>query len=78
MNPQINAIDFNERPFIDIWEVTQACDLACVHCRASEQPDPRSLIEVRGLPLIHDKTVGTGAQLLMAQEYPMTGPPARF
>jgi hypothetical protein len=30
MNPQINAIDFNERPFIAIWEVTQACDLACV------------------------------------------------
>ena len=39
MNPQINAIDFNERPFIAIWEVTQACDLACVHCRASAQPD---------------------------------------
>jgi MoaA/NifB/PqqE/SkfB family radical SAM enzyme len=30
-------IDFNERPFIVIWEVTQACDLACVHCRASAQ-----------------------------------------
>jgi len=33
MNPQINTIDFDERPFIAIWEVTQACDLACVHCR---------------------------------------------
>jgi radical SAM protein len=31
-------LDFNERPFIVIWEVTQACDLACVHCRASAQP----------------------------------------
>ena len=30
--------DFNERPFIAIWEATQACDLACVHCRASAQP----------------------------------------
>jgi radical SAM protein len=39
MNPQINTVDFNERPFIAIWEVTQACDLACVHCRASAQPD---------------------------------------
>ena len=29
MNAQINAIDFNERPFIAIWEVTQACDLLC-------------------------------------------------
>jgi radical SAM protein len=32
------GIDFNERPFIVIWEATQACDLACVHCRASAQP----------------------------------------
>jgi MoaA/NifB/PqqE/SkfB family radical SAM enzyme len=37
MNPQMSAIDFNELPFIAIWEVTQACDLACVHCRASAQ-----------------------------------------
>ena len=43
MNPQINMIDFNERPFIAIWEVTQACDLACVHCRASAQPDRNPL-----------------------------------
>lgn len=32
------AIDFDERPFLVIWEATQACDLACVHCRASAQP----------------------------------------
>jgi AdoMet-dependent heme synthase len=31
-------IDFSERPYIVIWEVTQACDLACVHCRACAQP----------------------------------------
>lgn len=31
-------IDFNERPFIAIWETTQACDLVCVHCRACAQP----------------------------------------
>lgn len=30
--------DLNEQPFIVIWETTQACDLACVHCRASAQP----------------------------------------
>ena len=33
-----HKVDFNERPFIAIWEATQACDLACVHCRASAQP----------------------------------------
>jgi AdoMet-dependent heme synthase len=31
-------LDFNERPYIVIWETTQACDLACVHCRACAQP----------------------------------------
>lgn len=30
--------DFNERPYIAIWETTQACDLACIHCRACAQP----------------------------------------
>jgi AdoMet-dependent heme synthase len=37
--------DFNERPFIVIWETTQACDLACVHCRACAQP-LRSTLEL--------------------------------
>ena len=31
-------LDFNDRPYIVIWETTQACDLACVHCRACAQP----------------------------------------
>jgi len=38
-------IDFNDRPFIVIWETTQACDLACVHCRACAQPS-RSALEL--------------------------------
>ncbi len=35
----------NERPFMIIWETTQACDLACRHCRAEAQPllHPNSL-----------------------------------
>lgn len=54
MNPQIQTVDFTERPFIAIWEVTQACDLACVHCRASAQPDrhPEELTTVEGMQLI--------------------------
>jgi radical SAM protein len=54
MNPRINAIDFNQQPFIAIWEVTQACDLACVHCRASAQPErhPMELSTVEGKQLI--------------------------
>ena len=37
--------NFGERPFIAIWEVTQACDLVCVHCRACAQPS-RSPLEL--------------------------------
>lgn len=54
MNREINTIDFDERPFIAIWETTQACDLACVHCRASARPDrhPMELTTAEGKQLI--------------------------
>jgi len=42
------AFDVNHRPFLVIWEVTRACDLACVHCRASAVPS-RNPFEVTGL-----------------------------
>ncbi|UWZ84816.1 TIGR04053 family radical SAM/SPASM domain-containing protein [Occallatibacter riparius] len=55
MNPLVNTVDFNQRPFIAIWEVTQACDLACVHCRASAQPErhPMELSTYEGKQLIN-------------------------
>jgi radical SAM protein len=31
--------DLNERPFMIIWETTNACDLACRHCRAKAIPE---------------------------------------
>lgn len=54
MNPQIHTVDFSQRPFIAIWEVTQACDLACVHCRASALPHrhPMELSTAEGRSLI--------------------------
>lgn len=33
------ATPFDHHPMLAIWELTQACDLACVHCRASATPD---------------------------------------
>ncbi|WP_214779221.1 TIGR04053 family radical SAM/SPASM domain-containing protein [Exiguobacterium sp. s22] len=30
-------IDYQKNPFIVIWEVTRACALSCVHCRAEAQ-----------------------------------------
>ncbi len=36
--PDPRSIDTGERPFVLIWEVTQACELACEHCRANARP----------------------------------------
>src|SRR5262245_41671415 len=46
--------DFNQAPFLVIWEVTRACALACVHCRADAIPcrDPRELKTEDGFRLI--------------------------
>lgn len=54
MDPHDKHPDFNECPYIVIWEVTQACDLACVHCRACAQParNPLELSTEEGKRLI--------------------------
>ncbi|KIL41698.1 Fe-S oxidoreductase [Gordoniibacillus kamchatkensis] len=48
--------DYRENPFIVIWEVTRACALKCLHCRAEAQytPDPRQLSFEEGKNLIDD------------------------
>jgi AdoMet-dependent heme synthase len=33
---------FDDAPLLVIWEMTKACDLACVHCRASAAPQRHS------------------------------------
>jgi radical SAM protein len=45
---------FDEAPFLVIWELTQACDLACVHCRACALPDrnPLELTTEEGFRLL--------------------------
>lgn len=47
---KIPQVDYDTTPFLIIWETTQACDLACRHCRASAQPnhDPRELTTAEG------------------------------
>lgn len=48
--------DTGVRPFLAIWETTQACDLACRHCRADARPhhDPLELSTAEGYALIDD------------------------
>ena len=52
--PRMPAFDFDRAPFLVIWEVTRACALACVHCRADAIPrrDPRELTTEEGFRLI--------------------------
>ena len=51
--PARGGLNFDETPFLAIWEVTQSCDLACKHCRAAAQPiahpDQLSTAEGKGL-----------------------------
>ena len=62
-------LDFNERPFIVIWETTQACDLACVHCRACAQP----LRDKLELSTFEAKKLIDGVAELRAPVFVMTG-----
>jgi radical SAM protein len=53
MHPSL-TVDFAQAPFLVIWETTQACDLACSHCRASAQPQrhPGELTTAEGEHLL--------------------------
>ncbi len=52
--PARGALNFDETPFLAIWEITQSCDLACKHCRAAAQPiaHPDQLSTEEGKALI--------------------------
>src|ERR1051325_7825312 len=38
VNCETTGMKFDQSPLLVIWETTQACDLACVHCRACAKP----------------------------------------
>jgi radical SAM protein with 4Fe4S-binding SPASM domain len=46
--------NYDRTPLIATWEITQACDLECDHCRADAQPDrdPNELSTAEGKALI--------------------------
>lgn len=69
--------DFHKDPFIVIWELTRACQLKCLHCRAEAQykRDPRELSFEEGKALIdqiHEMNnpmlVFTGGDPLMRED----------
>ena len=71
-----NGQDFEpgERPFVLIWELTQACDLACKHCRAEARPErhPDELSTEEGKRLIDDiRSFGPNQLLVLSGGDPL-------
>jgi radical SAM protein len=61
------SVDFAVAPFLVIWETTQACDLACSHCRASAQSErhPGELTTAEGERLLAETaSMGTPVFIL--------------
>ena len=54
LTPGLRPPDFTRAPFIVIWEVTRACALACLHCRADAiaRRNPLELTTAEGRALI--------------------------
>ena len=70
-------MNYDQNPFIVIWEVTRACALRCLHCRAVAQPNrhPDELSTDEGKELLDQiKEMGnpllvfTGGAPLMREE----------
>ena len=57
---------FDHHPFLAIWELTQACDLVCAHCRACATPHraPDELDTTEGKHLL-DRIAAMGTKLVV-------------
>ncbi|MFB6160725.1 MAG: TIGR04053 family radical SAM/SPASM domain-containing protein [Haloferacaceae archaeon] len=72
MNPR--EIDTDERPFVLIWEVTRACELACKHCRADADPrrHPAELTTAEGKRFLDDaRRFGDGQLVVLSGGDPL-------
>ncbi|MFK5604009.1 TIGR04053 family radical SAM/SPASM domain-containing protein [Haloferax volcanii] len=72
--PDPSSIDTSRRPFVLIWEVTQACDLACDHCRADATParHPDELTTAEGKRLLDQaREFGPGQLVVLSGGDPL-------
>ncbi|RDZ48301.1 radical SAM/SPASM domain-containing protein [Haloferax sp. Atlit-19N] len=72
--PDPSSIDTSRRPFVLIWEVTQACDLACDHCRADATParHPDELTTAEGTRLLDQaREFGPGQLVVLSGGDPL-------
>jgi len=66
--------DPRERPFVLVWEVTQACELACKHCRAAAEParHPDELTTAEGKRLLDQaREFGEGQLVVLSGGDPL-------
>ncbi|MFB6141528.1 MAG: TIGR04053 family radical SAM/SPASM domain-containing protein [Halosimplex sp.] len=74
MRPEV---DTAERPLVLIWEVTQACELSCDHCRADARParHPDELTTAEGKQLLDRAAAfGDGQLVVLSGGDPMKRP----
>jgi radical SAM protein len=70
-------VDTSRRPFVLVWELTRACDLACEHCRADavEQRHPDELTTAEGEALLEEAaTFGDDQLVVLSGGDPMARP----
>jgi radical SAM protein len=64
----VATADFGRAPFLVVWEVTRACALACLHCRADAiaRRHPSELTTAEAIQLVNDiRSFGDQAPLLV-------------
>lgn len=64
----------SDAPRLVAWEITRACNLACVHCRAAaiNEPDPAQLTTEEGFRLIDEiASMGKGTILILTGGEPL-------
>jgi len=69
-----SGIDTDRRPFVLVWELTRACDLACEHCRAEARPrrHPDELTTAEGRALLDDaRRFGEGQLVVLSGGDPL-------
>ncbi|WP_336329850.1 MULTISPECIES: radical SAM protein [unclassified Haloarcula] len=67
-------LDLDQQPLVLIWEVTQACELACKHCRADAQPrrHPDELSTAEGKALLDQaRDFGDGQLVVLSGGDPL-------
>ncbi|MFB6106245.1 MAG: TIGR04053 family radical SAM/SPASM domain-containing protein [Halobacteriaceae archaeon] len=78
MGPPVpGSVDTDERPFVLVWELTRACELACKHCRADAQEHrhPDELTTAEGEALLDAASeFGPGQLVVLSGGDPLARP----